>query len=88
MSSYFDYKINNIIGRGSFATVYNVCRKTDNRTFAIKKIKIFNLTTYEKQNIINELLFLYYTTSPYHIKLSNVFVYFNEICFISDYAGK
>ena len=86
MATFFDFRINNIIGKGGFATVYNITKKKTNVTYAMKKIKINNLTSYEKNNIINEIKFLYYSTSNYTIQLKYAFIYFNELCLVTEYA--
>ena len=38
MATFFDFRINNIIGKGGFATVYNITKKKTNVTYAMKKI--------------------------------------------------
>lgn len=44
MSSTKDFDINYKLGEGTFSTVYKVRRKTDNQEYAMKKIKMQNLT--------------------------------------------
>ena len=58
MISIKDFKFEKIIGKGSFGQVYTAIQINTNKRYAIKKIKISNLTQYEKKYIINEIKIL------------------------------
>ena len=40
---------------GSYSTVYKVRRKVDLKMYALKKVKLKNLSEKEKQNALNEI---------------------------------
>ncbi len=46
------------IGEGAYSSVYKVRRLTDNREYALKKVKLINLSEKEKQNALNEVRIL------------------------------
>lgn len=46
------------LGKGSFGSVYMVRRKLDNIIYALKRVKIFQLSSKEKENALNEIRLL------------------------------
>ena len=46
------------LGSGSFSNVYRVKHKDNGETFAMKRVKIFKLSSKEKANAINEIRIL------------------------------
>ena len=62
-TSFSDFEILNILGRGAFSTVYLVKRKKDNKQYALKSIKMERLTKIEQENSVNEIRIL---SSIYH----------------------
>ena len=46
------------LGDGSYSSVYKVKRKTDDQIYALKKVKIQNLSDREKENALNEVRIL------------------------------
>lgn len=46
------------LGEGAFSTVYQVKRTSDNKIYAMKKVKMGKLTEKEKQNALNEIRIL------------------------------
>ena len=52
LSSYF------ILGAGAYATVYKVKKISDEKFYALKKVKLFNLTDKERENSLNEVRLL------------------------------
>ena len=62
-TSFSDFQILNILGRGAFSTVYLVKRKKDNKQYALKSIKMERLTKIEQENNVNEIRIL---SSIYH----------------------
>ena len=47
-----------IIGDGSYSCVYKVRRIEDNQEYALKKVKMLNLSDREKENALNEVRIL------------------------------
>ena len=53
-----DFEIGKILGKGSFGNVCLVKRKFDGKTYAMKRIKIVQLSEKEKKNSLNEIRIL------------------------------
>jgi NIMA (never in mitosis gene a)-related kinase len=63
------------LGSGSFGRVLKVVKKdkTPQRDFAIKQIKMNELSSKEKDNALNEIRLLASIDSPYIIKYKSAF---------------
>jgi len=46
------------VGDGAYSQVYNVKRIADNQVYALKKVRLGNLSEKEKENAINEVRIL------------------------------
>ena len=46
------------LGSGTFSKVYQVKRLTDSEVYAMKKVKLANLSRKEKENALNEIRIL------------------------------
>jgi NIMA (never in mitosis gene a)-related kinase 1/4/5 len=46
------------LGTGAFSEVFKVLRKSDNNTYALKKVKMMKLSDKEKENALNEVRIL------------------------------
>jgi NIMA (never in mitosis gene a)-related kinase len=57
--------INLHLGDGSYSSVYKVKRMEDGMDYALKKVKIQNLSDREKENALNEVRILASIKSPY-----------------------
>ena len=53
-----------IIGDGSYSSVYKVKRRPDDQIYALKKVKIQNLSDREKENALNEVRILASIRNP------------------------
>ena len=51
-------KYNLFIGDGAYSSVYKVRRAEDNEVYALKKVKMLNLSEKEKENALNEVRIL------------------------------
>lgn len=64
------------IGEGAYSSVYKVQRKSDGREYALKKVKLLNLSSKEKENALNEVRILASIRQP------NVICY--KECFLEE----
>ena len=64
-----DFQILSKLGEGAYSTVFKVRRTTDNKEYALKKVKFSSLNEKEKENSLNEIRFLASIRHP------NVIVY-------------
>lgn len=53
-----DFKVVESLGKGSFASVYKVMRKSDNKLYALKRVKIGKMSKREIADALNEIRFL------------------------------
>jgi NIMA (never in mitosis gene a)-related kinase 1/4/5 len=53
-----------LTGKGAFSEVFKVMRKSDKQTYALKKVKMGNLSAKEKENATNEVRILASTHHP------------------------
>ena len=68
-----DFKIISKLGEGAYSTVYKVKRKIDNNIYALKKVKLLNLSEKEKQNSLNEVRLLASIKSNFVISYKEAF---------------
>ena len=68
-----DFKIISKLGEGAYSTVYKVKRNVDNNVYALKKVKLLNLSEKEKQNSLNEVRLLASIKSNYVISYKEAF---------------
>ena len=61
------------LGEGAYSTVYKIKRKIDNQIYALKKVKLSNLTEKEKTNSLNEVRILASVKSKYVISYKEAF---------------
>jgi NIMA (never in mitosis gene a)-related kinase len=53
MSSIRDFQPMSKLGEGTYSTVYKVKRLSDGHIYALKKVKMNQLSTKEKENALN-----------------------------------
>ena len=58
MSSLNDFKLGKLLGKGAFSKVFLVHRIIDGQTYAMKQVRISQLTDKEKKNALNEIRIL------------------------------
>ena len=58
MSKLTDFQIIKKLGDGAYSSVYKVRRQEDNDVYALKKVKMLNLSDKEKENALNEVRIL------------------------------
>lgn len=53
-----NFVVKSKLGEGAYSIVYKVIRNTDNKVYALKKVKLMNLSEKEKLNALNEVRIL------------------------------
>ena len=78
------------LGEGSYSTVYKVRRKADLKMYALKKVKLKNLSEKEKQNALNEIRILASIKSEHIITYKEAFIEEKEkiLCLVTEFANK
>ena len=66
-NDFYFYKIEKIIGKGSFGRVYKVKHLRDGKRYAMKKIRVYNKYSKDLRNIVSELRILAFNKCPYFI---------------------
>jgi NIMA (never in mitosis gene a)-related kinase len=87
--SFKDFKILETIGKGSFASVYKVIRKSDQKVYALKKVKISKMSKKEIEDALNEIRFLASIRHKNIVGFLHSFLENNdtELCIIMEYCG-
>ena len=77
----------NLLGKGSYGTVYKVSKKSNSKIYALKQIRVHKLqNTYEIKNLINELKILCFHKCEYLLKCKDIFYDTHQINIVTDYA--
>jgi len=75
MSSSLDnFEIQAWLGEGAYSNVYKVIWKSDKNMYALKKVRMGNLSAKEKENAINEVWILASIKNPYIISYKECFI--------------
>ena len=75
-----NFQILSKLGEGAYSVVYKVKRLIDNNIYALKKVKLLNLSDKEKSNALNEVRILASLNSSYVIMYKEAFFDENESC--------
>ena len=82
------FQIISKLGEGAYSTVFKVMRTVDGKTYALKKVKLLNLSDKEKENALNEVRILASINSNYVISYKEAF--FDEkdrtLCIVMEFA--
>ena len=62
------------VGDGAYSSVYKVWRAEDNDVYALKKVKMLNLSDKEKENALNEVRILASIIHPNVISYKEAFI--------------
>ena len=78
------------LGDGAYSIVYKVRRRADNKTYALKKVKMKNLNIKEKNNSLNEVRILASIKSPFVISYKEAFISPEDscLCLVMEYADR
>ena len=83
-----NFQIISKLGEGAYSTVYKVKRLIDNNIYALKKVKLLNLSEKEKQNALNEVRILASVKSNFVISYKEAFFdeKDNTLSIVMEYA--
>ncbi len=73
-----DFQIISKLGEGAYSTVFKARRLVDGNIYALKKVKLSNLSDKEKQNALNEVRILASIKSNYVVSYKEAFFEENE----------
>ena len=73
-----EFQTQSKIGEGAYSTVLKVKRLADGNMYALKKVKLLNLSDKEKQNALNEVRILASMKNKYVISYKECFFEENE----------
>ena len=78
------------LGDGSYSVVYKVRRKEDSNIYALKKVRLQNLSDKEKENSLNEVRILASVKSTFVIAYKEAFIDEKDqsLCIVMEYADK
>ena len=68
-----DFQIQNKLGEGAYSVVHKVKRNVDGNIYALKRVKLLNLSEKEKLNALNEVRILASVKSNYVISYKEAF---------------
>ena len=83
-----DFQIVSKIGEGAYSLVYKVRRLIDGNIYALKKVKLINLSEKERKNSLNEVRLLASIKSNFVISYREAFFdeKDNTLCMVMEYA--
>lgn len=83
-----DFMIVSKIGEGAYSDVYKVKRNSDNKVYALKKVKMGDLSIKEKENALNEVRILASINHETIIGYKEAFIEEESqcLCLVMDFA--
>ena len=85
-----DFQIISKLGEGAYSTVFKVKRNIDNKIYALKKVKLLNLSQKEKENSLNEVRILASVKSNFVVSYKEAFFdeKDNTLCIVMEFADR
>ena len=83
-----DFAVEKRLGSGSFGTVYRARRIVDDRVYAIKEVRISELSERQKDDAINEVMLLAKMDSPFVVRYYDSFIERNMLNVVMEYANR
>ena len=85
-----DFQILSKLGEGAYSTVFKVKRSIDNQIYALKKVKLLNLSEKEKENSLNEVRILASVKSNFVVSYKEAFFdeKDNTLCIVMEFADR
>ncbi|GAX80415.1 hypothetical protein CEUSTIGMA_g7854.t1 [Chlamydomonas eustigma] len=81
-----NFKVVKLLGKGSYGTVYQVQRLSDNQTYALKEMDVRAMNQAEREDATNEIRLLASVQHPNIISYNEAFLDGNRLCIIMEYA--
>eukprot|EP00742_Colponemidia_sp_Colp-10_P004676 GILJ01004987.1.p1 GENE.GILJ01004987.1~~GILJ01004987.1.p1 ORF type:complete len:546 (-),score=67.04 GILJ01004987.1:270-1907(-) len=83
-----DFKELQLLGNGAYSQVYRVLRHSDGKEYALKKVKMLNISEKEKQNSLNEVRLLASVSHENIIGYKDAFLddASQTLCVVTEYA--
>jgi NIMA (never in mitosis gene a)-related kinase len=77
------------LGEGAYSSVYKVKRTSDKKIYALKKVRMMNLSAKERENALNEVRILASISNPNIVSYKEAFVDEDShaLCIIMEYAN-
>lgn len=88
VSSIEDFDIMSRLGSGSYGVVFKVRRKTDNKVYVIKTVRIVDLSAKEQQTAINEVTILSQLKSQFVVHYFDSFISGESLHLVMEYCNK
>ncbi len=83
-----DFVIIAKLGQGAYSSVYKVQRIVDSQIYALKKVKMNNLSDKEQENALNQVRILASLNSPYLVSYKQSFIESNSLQYIYSYTAQ
>ena len=83
-----DFSIIKKLGEGAYSSVFKVRKHDDDDIYALKKVKMLNLSEKEKENALNEVRILASIEHPNIIGYRDTFIdeASSSLCLVMEYA--
>ena len=85
-----DFQLISKLGEGAYSTVFKVKRNIDQKIYALKKVKLLNLSEKEKENSLNEVRILASVKSNFVVSYKEAFFdeKYNTLCIVMEFADR
>ena len=85
-----DFQLISKLGEGAYSTVFKVKRNIDQKIYALKKVKLLNLSEKEKENSLNEVRILASVKSNFVVSYKEAFFdeKDNTLCIVMEFADR
>ena len=81
------YDLHELLGRGSFGSVYRATSRANNKVYAVKIINVgYSTTSHARMCVLNEVRILATHVCPFIVSFKEVFVRNQDLCIATEYA--